>query len=73
MNRFLRANNIPELENQIASNERGASWCLPIMQGVVSVGWWLGLVCKVVDDFEVLRKSPTAKTHKVKIERNPKI
>jgi len=27
MNRFLRANKILEVENQLVSNERGASWC----------------------------------------------
>jgi len=27
MNRFLRANKILEVENQLVSNERGAAWC----------------------------------------------
>lgn len=27
MNRFLRANKILEVENQLVSNEKGASWC----------------------------------------------
>ncbi len=27
MNRFLRANKILKVENQLVSNERGASWC----------------------------------------------
>ncbi len=37
MNRFLRANKILEVENQLVSNERGASWCfcvkyLPVLK-----------------------------------------